>query len=98
MKRIMMKTNEVVHSLSVVETLRRRKIGTNSMERLTEKLCGGNGREAILEIVMKKKLKEAYKIRRKVKYERRRVWREEDDLLIKEGVLEGFYQVLPEFK
>ena len=52
MKRIMMKTNEVVHSLSVVETLRRRKIGTNSMERLTEKLCGGNDsliKEGVLE-------------------------------------------------
>ena len=58
-------TNRLTHSLYVVEmheTLKDKKIGTNAVEQLTRKLCKGeSGREAILEIVMKNRIKEVRK-------------------------------------
>ena len=97
MKHIMEGTNNMTHSLYVVDllnTLKRKRIGTNSIEQLTKKLCcGGSGREAILKIVIKNRLKEAHKRCRKLKYENEKIWREQDEILIAEGVLEAFLVV-----
>ena len=94
MKRIMQITNKRTHSLYVLDllkTLKKRGIGTNAMEQLIGKLCyGGAGRTVILEIVLKNRIRTTYKELRRDRYRAEKTWREEDDLLIHEGVLDGF--------
>ena len=43
-----------------------------------------------MEIVLKNRITQAHKDIRRLKYENQKVWRENDDILIQEGVLEGF--------
>ena len=94
MRRIMKITNKLTHSLYVLDllkTLKRRRIGTNSIEHLINRLCHkGSGREMILDTVMKNRVSEAHKELRRSKYENQKIWRMNDDILIEEGVLEGF--------
>ena len=94
MKHIMMITNKVTHSIYVIDllkTLRKKRIGTNTIENPIKKLCRkGSGREVILDVVLKNRIKDAYKEMRRNKYENTKAWREKDDILIQEGVLEGF--------
>ena len=94
MKRIMKITNEMTHSLYVVDLLKelkRKGIGTNAIQHQIAKLCEkGEGREKILEIVMNYRIKAAHKEVRRLKYENNMIWRENDDVLIREGVLDGF--------
>ena len=72
-------------------TLHRRGIGTAEVEQLATKLCQkGKGRTSIVEIVMKNKIKDAHKEMRRLRYQNEKTWREEDDKLIREGILEGF--------
>ena len=97
MKHIMKVTNSMTHSIYVVDllkTLKKKRIGTNAIENLLAKLCGkGTGRETILEIVLKNRIAEAHKEVRRMKYENLKTWREKDDILIREGVLEAFLVV-----
>ena len=97
MKHIMKATNNMAHSLYVIDllkTLKQKRIGTNAIEHQIGKLCGkGSGREIILEIVLKNRIAEAHKEVRRRKYENTKTWREKDDVLIREGVLEAFLVV-----
>ena len=71
--------------------MKRKKIGTNAIESSIRKLCGkGPGREEILELVLRNRINEKYKEMRKNRYNCIKIWRENDDILIQESILEGF--------
>ena len=86
--------NEMTHSLYVVDLLKelkRKGIGTNAIQHQIAKLCEkGEGREKILEIVMNYRIKAAHKEVRRLKYENMMTWRENDDALTREEVLDRF--------
>ena len=94
MKRIIKITNQVTHSICIIDflkALKRKKIGTNAIESSIRKLCGkGPGRKEILELVLRNRINEKYKEMRKNRYNCIKTWRENDDILIQESILEGF--------
>ncbi len=98
MKCIMKSTNDVTHSWYVVDLLRelqRKGIGTTPVESLAGKLANNKEkvRRQLVKHTMTARLKDAHKDNRRKKYENKEVWKEEDTVLIREGVLEAFLVV-----
>ena len=85
MKHIMKTTYQILHSLYAIDLLKSlvsRGIGTESVEKQCRKLPGEQSlAKTLVTMVMKNRIKHAYKVWRKNRYENTQAWRAENNIL-----------------
>jgi len=98
MRRMMMKTKKKLQAIYVkdlLQTLYKRNIGTAEVFHLSTKLCKENKykRKEITKLAMKEKMKDAWKVLRKEKYEEQQMWRQLKKTINNKSRIENYNEI-----
>ena len=97
MKHIIKSTYSILHSLYCIDLLKKldmENIGTESIERQCRKLCNEkSSNRKLVKIVMRSRIRNAYKDLRRNRYENNKIWREESKTLAHESILDEYMTI-----